>query len=75
MDDTITHYSLTVAHNVKRFCPGCSQARAVWRGTTAGGDTLTCCGTCQRVLERRPALEHVEDRGDDSLRIMNDAGH
>lgn len=52
MSDNIKTYVMTTQAGVKRMCSGCLAFRPVWVGETDGGDTLTCCGTCQRVLKR-----------------------
>ncbi len=52
-DDNIKTYVMTAQAGVKAYCPSCAGFRAVWVGETEGGDTLTCCGTCQRVMKRQ----------------------
>ena len=52
-DDQIATYVMTAAAGVRAFCPSCATHRAVWVGETRGGDTLTGCGTCQRVIRRQ----------------------
>lgn len=51
--DQIARYVMTVAAGVRAFCPSCAKQRAVWVAETEGGDTLTCCGICQRVIRRQ----------------------
>ena len=52
MDDAIKTYVMNVEANVRTKCPTCDAFRTVWVGETVGGDTLTVCGTCQRVIRR-----------------------
>jgi len=51
-DDTLTVYVMTAAAGVRAFCPACDRQRVVWVANTAGGDTLTCCAVCQRIIRR-----------------------
>jgi len=53
MNDNIKTYVMSASAGVRYYCASCDRPRAVWVGETEGGDTLTCCGTCQRVLLRR----------------------
>jgi len=53
VNDNIKTYVMSAAAGVKKFCPSCDRQRAVWVGETEGGETLTCCSVCQRVIMRR----------------------
>lgn len=55
MSDQIVRYLTSVADANYRYCSTCGVARPTWSGITEGGDTLVCCGTCQRVLDRMTA--------------------
>ena len=57
MDDNIKTYVMTASAGVRQRCPTCASFRPVWVGETEGGDTLTCCGFCQRVLARRKTAD------------------
>lgn len=52
-DDSIRTYVMSAAAGVRAYCQSCDRQRPVWVGETRGGDTLTCCGTCQRIIKRR----------------------
>lgn len=51
-DQIMTYYVKTIRDGLWSYCPLCDQSRTVWVGDTEGGDRLTCCCACQRVLER-----------------------
>jgi hypothetical protein len=36
----------------RAYCPTEGMMREVWVSETEGGDMLTCCAYCQRVIQR-----------------------
>lgn len=57
-DDNIKRYVKTVNDGLKGSCPTCAAYRPLWVGETEGGELLTCCCFCQRVLNREPVPVH-----------------
>ena len=53
MSDNIKTYVMSASAGVKAWCPSCDRQRVVWVGETKGGETLTCCSVCQRVIRRQ----------------------
>lgn len=54
--DNIVRYVTGVEARMFRDCPACGTSRPVWQGVTEGGELLTCCASCQRVLRREPIV-------------------
>ena len=61
-DDQIAVYLVSTKAGLHRSCPTCSEWRPVWIGETLQGDILTCCGVCQRVLDRTATLQEARSR-------------
>lgn len=53
MNDNIKTYVMTASAGVLWYCHSCGKNQIIWVGETEGGETLTCCATCQCVLIRR----------------------
>lgn len=58
--DEIVTYEKTVRDNIYRHCSTCDRGRPVFIGITEGGERLTCCCFCSRVLNREKASASPE---------------
>jgi hypothetical protein len=50
--DNIKRYVVTASMGQRAYCPTEGMMREVWVSETEGGDMLTCCAYCQRVIQR-----------------------